>query len=311
MSGRDPAFTVVVPAYNAEATLPAALGSLDAQLDRDFEVVVVDDGSTDATPALADELCAARGWRVVHQPNAGLPAARNAAIAVARGRWIALLDADDWLLPPYLGRMRALLASAPRVGLAFGDAWEWYEGSGRFGRGTAMAPYRPRVIPEAGEPCFRALLRTNFVYGAATFPRALAERLGGFDETLRAAEDWNLWLRIVAAGWRIAQTRDPLAVYRRRAGQMTADAARMHAGSLAALRGVQGACRLDPGPAAALEAAIASAERDLRGSAVASTPGRRLLRAAIRSTRPVRSYRLRAPRPAVEAFPELRRGGGR
>lgn len=293
-----PAFSVVVPAYQAAATLPAAIASVRAQTDPDHELIVVDDGSSDGSGDVAERL----GATVVRQANAGLPAARNAGVAAARGRWIAFLDSDDLLMPAYLERMRALLETG--AGLAYCDAWMFDEASGRVYRRSAMGPYRPADPPEDPEGFFLALLRGNFVYVAAAASRTVLEELGGFDESLRAAEDWEMWMRVAAAGHRAAGTADRLGVYRRSAGQMSSDPQRMKDGKLGAVRSLLRRGTLAP----ALEEAARAEERRIEAVQV-SAPKRRpaLLRRLARE----RNLHRRLPAPVAAAFPDLARTRGR
>jgi hypothetical protein len=303
-----PDFTVIVPAYDAARTLHATLASLDRQTDRSFEAVIVDDGSSDDTLAVAKRLAAGRQWQVVHQENRGLPAARNAALRVARGRWIALLDSDDWYLPNHLETMRRLLTSADDVGLAFADAWAWDERRRRFLRRSVSRPYRPHPLPTQQWEFFRALAETNFVFVAAAVPREVLEGVGGFEESLRAAEDWNMWLRLVAAGHRAVGSEEHVAVYRHAPGQMSKDPVRMFTGRLDALRHVRAATDLPPDVGTMLDVRIARAEREL-AAAVAGAGTRALRSRAIDPIRPLRDFRLRAPQGVLDALPELRRGG--
>src|SRR5258708_7976791 len=98
--------TVVIPAYNAEATLDQTLQSLRAQTYAAWNAIVVDDGSRDGTFAIAEKIARANPRvRIIRQTNAGESAARNAGLAEATGEWLVFLDADDWLLPTYLERM--------------------------------------------------------------------------------------------------------------------------------------------------------------------------------------------------------------
>ncbi len=101
--GCCPAITIIVPAYNAERWLQGCVDSIQAQTMEDFECILVDDGSADGTPALCDRIAQAdKRFRAVHIPNSGPAAARNAALRIARGRWIACADSDDWLVPQEL-----------------------------------------------------------------------------------------------------------------------------------------------------------------------------------------------------------------
>ena len=115
-----PAVSVVIPARNAAATLDAALDSLHAQTMPDWEAIVVDNGSTDGTATVA-HTHAARDPRVrlLRAEAGGASAARNAALAIARGRHLLFLDADDWIAPTHLERLLGLLAAAPAATAAY------------------------------------------------------------------------------------------------------------------------------------------------------------------------------------------------
>ena len=298
-----PSFSIVIPAYNARRTLADTLRSVAAQTDPDFEVIVVDDGSTDGTAEFAAPLLDARG-RVHRQENRGLPGARNAGIAQARGRWLAFLDADDMWMPEYLARMRALLERGDDVGIAYCDAWIYDDRLRRIARRSAFEWYRPAVVPEDPREFYRALLEENFIWVAACVPRAVLDELGGFDERLRASEDWNMWLRIVATGRRAAGTTDRLGLYRHTEGQMHADIGRMFTGQRDCMRGVLETAPLDDELRAATEARLARSERlAAEGPPV---PGwRRLASRALGPVRPVKDFRLRPPAEVAAAFGHL------
>jgi hypothetical protein len=188
----DPVVSVVVPAYNAEASLDRALESAFAQTYRDFEVIVVDDGSTDATPA---RLAAWQGRiTALLQPNGGPASARNTGIRASRGRLIAFLDADDEWLPDKLAAQVEYYEAHPRTGLLH----------------TAVAPPAlaagrgaPRRLTEAAPPALRfcELFHTDLDVNTLTVmvPRAVLDDIGLFDEDRSIhVEDWDLWLRIAA-----------------------------------------------------------------------------------------------------------------
>jgi glycosyltransferase involved in cell wall biosynthesis len=301
-----PAFSIIVPAYNAESTIEDTIASTRQQTLQDFELIVVVDGSTDGTAQLAERSLPAGRGRVLQQANRGLPAARNAAIHAARGRWIALLDSDDLMMPAYLERMRALLTGPAAPGLAYCDAWVLDEHRGRISRRSAMEAFRPAEPPGAGPAFFRALLRQNFVYVGAAAPRAVLERMGGFDETLRAAEDWQMWLKIAASGYAVASTTDRLAVYRRRPGQMSADLRAMADGRLAVMATLH---RWRDLPSA-LEPEVRQRERDAEAelASVAAPARLPLPKRARRRLREGRRYYRRPPRVVADAFPNLLSG---
>lgn len=183
-----PAFSVIVPLYNYERYLAEAVRSVQAQTYPHWEVVICDDGSTDRGGALADEL-AAKDSRVtvVHQPNAGLPAARNTAIRHAKNAWLALLDADDKFFPDTLAHHAATIAAKPAALFTHGC----YHRLEPDGSTTILAgsfqdrPTGPREYFD------RVYLNPSCV----CFHRDLLERHGWFDERLKVSEDYDLFLR--------------------------------------------------------------------------------------------------------------------
>jgi len=215
--------SVVIPSFDAEATVGAAVSSVLWQTYRDFEVVVVDDGSSDATGAIASSF--PEPVRVVRQENAGVAAARNRGVAEAQGELIAFCDADDVLLPQHL---EALVAVHDRHGgIATSNCYWLYKG----GIDAARTRYKGR-FPEHQR---RAILEQNFVSTMALFPKALAEEVGPFDTELQIAEDWDFWLRAIFAGHRVALQPKPLALYRRGTG-LSVDEQRMDEHGNAVLR---------------------------------------------------------------------------
>lgn len=186
-----PKITVVIPAYNAAWCVARAIDSVLGQSWPDYELVVVDDGSTDDTARVLDSYGAA--IRVVRQPNAGLSAARNAGIAAAKGEWVAFLDADDWWLPEKLAAQMALIGREPDVGFCStaarivspdGEQLEVWPDGGLHGN----------ILPD--------LFDTNAGVagsGSAVLARRdLLSRCGGFDTTLRSVEDIDMWMRLAA-----------------------------------------------------------------------------------------------------------------
>jgi glycosyltransferase involved in cell wall biosynthesis len=184
--------SVVIPSYNYAHYVGGAIDSVLAQTYPHREVIVVDDGSTDGT----DRVLASYGdrIRVVDGPRRGVSATRNAGVAVARGEVLALLDADDAWRPSKLARQLPLLEEDPTVG-AVGCANHVHDGAGR----TIAVRFYPNP-PDDRLARMRAIaVREVWVGGSNSgclMWRAQFEDVGGFDETLRAAEDWELWLRV-------------------------------------------------------------------------------------------------------------------
>jgi glycosyltransferase involved in cell wall biosynthesis len=218
-------FSIAMPAYNTGKTIDAAIESVLRQTRGDFELIVVDDGSTDDTVARVERYLGDARISLVRQSNAGPSAARNTAIAQAVGEYVSFLDSDDLWLPRYLEVMGATLEANPRAAAAFTDAWVLNDEIKRIARSTVMAPWQPPTIPTEPSMFLRALLEYgNFVYNAVTVKRSVLAEVGGLREALSACVDYELWLRIAAAGYSFVRCPENLAVYRRSvAGQITSD----------------------------------------------------------------------------------------
>ena len=175
---------VVIPAYNAARFLPRCLESVYAQTLKPEEVIVVDDGSTDNTAALATEL----GAKVIGRPNGGLSAARNTGIRGASCEWIALLDADDLWAPEKLERQAACVRP---------DTVLVYTGIRIFDDHGV----RKELPAEDAISAKRALRYRNPITPSTVLVRRDAVlRDGGFREDIRACEDWEMWFRLRHVG---------------------------------------------------------------------------------------------------------------
>lgn len=226
-SSSEPTFSVVIPSYNNVETIGSAIRSVLNQTRSDFELIVVDDRSTDATSEVVRSfLTNERITLVTRDENGGESAARNTGIARAQGKYVCFLDSDDLWLPRYLETMARTLEAHPGASVAYTDAWVLYDGIGRILRQTAMDSFRPPVTPSDPTDFLRALLEySNFVYYSVTIRRQTLQEIGGYDETLPGSPDYELWLRLSAAGHAFAPCGEILAIYRRRPGQLTADPA--------------------------------------------------------------------------------------
>ena len=198
-----PAFSVVVPAYNASRTIGATIGSVLRQSHEDLELIVVDDGSSDGTPDLVREFGANdERLRLVEQPNKGTAGARNTGIGEARADLVAFLDNDDMWMPSYLEMMGAALERAPEAGFAYTDAWIFNDATGRILKKPSLEHYE--AVPDPAPPAdllSRFLGHLNFVMSSTTVRREALEATGGFDESIRGADDFDLWVRIAAKGY--------------------------------------------------------------------------------------------------------------
>jgi glycosyltransferase involved in cell wall biosynthesis len=206
-SGNIPFISVVIPARNAAAYLPEAIASVRAQTFLDYEIIVIDDGSTDGTSQIAAGFS---GVRCLKQSNRGAAAARNAGIAMARGRYIAFLDADDLWLPDKLDKQAAWLAANPSVVWVYSDARVFDSATRR-----TICRIGDRLHLHRGE-ILRPLLLCSFIpLATVVVHRAALIDAGLFDEALelRIGEDWNLWLRL-AEEHTVGLIDEPLALIR-------------------------------------------------------------------------------------------------
>lgn len=204
-----------MPAYNAEAFIAETIQSALDQTYRDLEIIVVDDGSSDGTVARVG----AFGDRVrLHQQrNGGVARARNTGVSLARGEWIAFLDADDLWLPEKIERQLAVSTDA----MTFTNRYN-------IGDRGDLPEVQTDCQPMSGGDIFEALLSANFITTTSVMIRRdLFERLGGFDLRFNGAEDWDLWLR-VAEDHTIGFCPEPLVRYRLHAGGISRNFSRMN-----------------------------------------------------------------------------------
>ena len=191
MSPRSPAVAVVIITYNGEAYLRKAIASVLGQTLSDLELVVVEDGSRDAAESIV-AACNDPRARYVWRPNGGTSAARNTGIDETTAPLVAFLDCDDWWDPGKLEAQVAALERTPGAGVVYSAAMMVTQETG------AMTP-NPAVIEGDATP---SLMLRNSITGSASsvmVRRALIDRVGSFDETLKFAEDWEYWLRLARA----------------------------------------------------------------------------------------------------------------
>lgn len=205
-----PRVSVVIPAYNAEGVIQQALASVVGQTFRDLEIVVVDDGSTDRTEARAREALARSGLphRIVRRArNGGPSAARNAGVRLARGAYVAFLDADDVWLPEKLERQVALMEAHPHVRVC-GCQATWVDENGR-----ELGPLF-KDLPTLDPNGWRRLLWECYIATPCAMVRRSDLGDSPFDQSLRIGEDRDLWIRLASNG-AVALAQDNLVLIRR------------------------------------------------------------------------------------------------
>jgi GT2 family glycosyltransferase len=306
-----PRFSIVVAALNAERTIAACLRSALAQTLADFELIVVDNHSTDATAGVAQSIADPR-LRLVSEPQRGIAAAKNRGIATARGSVITFLDSDDLLLPDYLEAIDAALARHPDAALVYTDAWVLNDRTGRIRRRSAMAwelSQGPASPPATAHEMFRRLIKANFVFGGAAVSAAALRSVGVFDQSISYGEDWELWLRLAAAGCLAVRAPGRHAVYRAHDGQTSANELVAVGGRVSVLEKLQSTYALGPADRSAVERALGQSRRRL---AIVQARGfwQRTAYRTLRLLMRVRSsvdWHRRPPRAVAAAFPDLGR----
>lgn len=210
-----PTVTVAIACFDQAHFLADALNSVMAQTRPADAVIVVDDGSRDATGAVAARFPAVRYHR---QPNAGLSAARNAGLRLTATSHVLFLDADDLLTPGALAAAIDRIAAEPDAALVHGGYREVAADR------SPLREWPPAVFADP----YLALLHDNFIgmHGTVLYDAAKLRAAGGFDATLTSCEDWDVYLKLARAH-PIAAYRCIAAEYRRHGGGMSTNASRM------------------------------------------------------------------------------------
>lgn len=182
----NPLVSVIIPAFNAEKYIAKAIESVLEQTYTNFEIVVVDNGSTDRTVLIAMRYGRVR---VMHQQKRGAAAARNLGIAETHGEFIAFLDADDWWHKEKLQRQVDVLTANPHIGMVFSDHINLTE--------DGQVIFQTNKKIEFGADAVKSIFRhCDVATSTVMVRRSVINRVGMFDEELACAEDENLWLRI-------------------------------------------------------------------------------------------------------------------
>jgi len=224
--------SVVTPCYSAERFVGQAIQSVLDQTYQDFEIIVVDDGSTDRGPQVVQRFQDPR-IRLLSQTNAGPARARNTGVRAAAGEFLAFLDADDLALPHRFASQLAILEADPQVSVV-GSGYVWIDEDGV----QLRWPYHSwQHAPDLNDLA-SWLVDCPFVPSATMLRRQAWVDVGGFDEDLVGPEDWNFWMRLVVTGHRMIWQQEVVCLYRRSANSLSENADRMSANSPEALRRV-------------------------------------------------------------------------
>ena len=211
--GPVPSFSIIIPTYEATATLPDAVASALAQTTPALEVIVCDDGSTDdvagALAAYRDQI------RLLRKPNGGAASALNYAARTALGDFLAILDADDVYEQRRIEALGCLAAERPDLDIITTDAHVEIQGT----RVASFNHSTPFVVDDQRAGIFRSC----FLGGWPAVRRERVLALGGWDESLRIAYDWDCWLRLILDGAQVGLVDEPLMSYRIHDGNLTSD----------------------------------------------------------------------------------------
>ena len=269
-----PFFTVMMPTRNRADMLRTAFKSLQWQTFGDFEVIAMDDGSTDHTPRVFEEFAGDKRFSFHRFGAQGVPKCRNFALSRAKGRWIDFLDDDDIWLPERLEKYRAAAESRPKVGFWYSNALVW-----RFDRvvGYFFEPDRP--IVEGKVPPEWAIGEKHIPYVTTnmSIAKAAVDQAGTFHESIPILADTEMVVKVLAAGWETGVLREPLSVRRLHDAQVTRD----HAKAFQESAVVLASAKLPPEKEAALRGELALETATYMVKGLEPEKARRFLRESV------------------------------
>ncbi|OJX39536.1 MAG: hypothetical protein BGO78_13580 [Chloroflexi bacterium 44-23] len=209
--------SIIIPAYNQAQFLNYAIDSVIAQTYKDWECIIVDDGSTDHTASVAKQY-SHPAIRYLYQNNRGLSAARNSGMAAAQGEYLSFLDADDGFLPNKLELLLSKFNQDTSLALAVGQS-------------ILIDQFGQVIDNKLKSSCInephQLLMENPLNVGSVLLRSNWQEKIGWFDTKLRSYEDWDYWLRLVIEGGKIASILEPVSYYRFHSNQMTRDGNQM------------------------------------------------------------------------------------
>lgn len=219
----QPKVSVIVPAYNISKYILDALQSIKKQTYKNYEVLIIDDGSLDETPSIVEDFCKSnQQFKLLKKANGGLSSARNYGIDHAKGQYIALLDGDDIYSKDKLANHVAHLDNDPSIGVVY-SASKAIRDDGK-----------PTFFILSGKPLYKDLLTSllckNFIgHGSnGVFRRCLIDEVGNFDESLPSSEDLDFWLRVASTRrWKFHREKAILSYYRVRPSGLSFNISRM------------------------------------------------------------------------------------
>lgn len=200
--------SVVIPCYNHGEYVLQAIASVESCQAKVYEILIVNDGSTDPLTQKVLQALAVKGYQVIHQENQGLAIARNHGISLAKGRYILPLDSDNKIRPKYITKAIEILDNQPEVGVVYGN-FEFFGGV--------------TGVQEVPKFDINLILRGNYIDACAVFRKTVWEEAGGYDDKIPEKlgyEDWDFWLSVAEKGWHFYHIDEVLFDYRLRSDSM-------------------------------------------------------------------------------------------
>ena len=205
--------SIIIPCYNYGWLLPETLDSVLAQTHQEWECIIIDDGSTDNTRAVAEQYQELdKRFFYIYQVNGGMSAARNSGLRMAKGKYIQFLDADDLVMPYKLELQSKFLVENPHVDIVYGGVRYFRHGDrGQLSHSFDMQN-KPWMTPLQGQgaPILKAVIEENqMVTNAPLLTYSVIERVGMFSVKMRGMEDWEFWVRCAASNMHFHYDEDP------------------------------------------------------------------------------------------------------
>ncbi|MEM9886962.1 MAG: glycosyltransferase, partial [Bacteroidota bacterium] len=200
--------SVIIPCYNDGQYLLEAVESVKCHEDEQFyEIIIVNDGSTDPFTLEVFDKCKAKGCRLIHQKNAGVAAARNTGIRVAKGKYVLPLDSDNKLLPEYMNSGFQIMEKDAKVAVVYGNPIFF---------GDELRTWKVKAFD------MDSLFISNYIDNCAVIRKSALEEINGYDEDreIMGWADWDLWMRLAARGWKFHYINAFLFHYRLRKDSM-------------------------------------------------------------------------------------------
>jgi glycosyltransferase involved in cell wall biosynthesis len=195
-----PVVSVIIPCFNHGMYIDEAIASVESCKEINFEVIVINDGSTDNFTINKLHELSRRSIIVIHQNNKGVSVARNHGISISKGKYILPLDADNKIVPSFLSRSVNILENNPDISIIYSDKFIL--------KGNSL---KHRKV---GKLDVRRMLRANYIDTCSVYRKTIWEVLGGYDEKINSLEDYEFWLSAIGHGFNFHYIKEPLFYYR-------------------------------------------------------------------------------------------------